>query len=1692
MHKSDVQLLGKWIVELVLQYCSEQKSHSGDKLFIKIAGVDDAAWPGVLRVVQEAEPALAAIYTPVIRTLSKVEGFESYQCKSHETSTWLRNNTAAGNALMIFMTENSSEAQSLENIFTIDEARLMSGEGLQILYKMLSEDYQIYGQELEVLTSFFGMYNKIVEPQLRNVLSFLAAVLCNPQRSMVDNVNQNLHELSLFCDRSLRFTQKEGLQRLKKNYQLSRLEKEGKTSRKEDFIENVYEFLAREDANQYAHEIWEGVKPHEFREHAVAFIYNQSTDFLKYEFDFVAEVLLFKARKPKINEKMKDFVDQLNGELGQEQKQLLTQTLEAIEEGNNPDAIQSFIDEFTEDLHGTPLRKELDRMVSRQRQLQEYTELTDALLHESFRLLEENNEDSDIANARFELRLVNTKVSERLYRVLSFHLLQLQQITRRISFDSTSLQASSEKDKEGDVSFELIMYLGQTEVTKKKFKLLKVGVGQLSAMLEYLEDNGKLPYVREYYGSDVRLIDVSAEVEQRVSGYIATGDSGVKEAFGHFETFMTMYTSMVQGALREGLGSVNYEHLERELELILRCVHESTLVSKHIYQYISFLGAVDRFSCKHDEAGTVQTRSLTLLNPIRLLSYAKRLNRIDSELESWTTQLREGNAQVGEIDDYIQCIREETAHLSPYYFAVEGTNDHYLIEQQERMGEGTFAINGKSSGEEQLVDTFADEFLSTVKTYLEVYPYAKDCLDFVFLYCPHAEYVVKAIDCVFKHAGVRKIKATIHSDTRGAVIHEYLNGWLSQEELYSEKLNSFPRVEIQVIAEQDINLIMKSVSAALQDADIGVLVNYFGQASGIQYKLEKVHVKDTDQWFETVYKEPIKKDDAVKKISFISERLPKVLQYFYQMQYVLQTNQLMDAQEHFLLRNVISIHKTEDASLINFMHKQFNWSLFIDRYLDKSLLRQVSSEAQIIKYKSKAGKNKDFRTILSSSNYIRKLANETVDHAYYDRLYQKFVVLLKNDNINRSILVQAVESVKEISGGVVLRAIGPGKFAHELMAMYLSTQARERQDGALTLWSVCDELPWFHGSQRRPDLVGTTITRDGERIRIQFELIELKFISHGIFEQERYDAIKQVRAGLELYRSRFMFQQNRASAELWRKELIYYLLEYGMYSVEHSALLKDVQSIPIDHIDVLLSGAIDTFVYTSNLMELSVMDSQDNGYQTEVLYNEFTNHIYNRSYILRALGAIPEGVSPEYAEMEELDTFVSDKLNSGIVEPMEVELLEEAEAMLNMEPIIHAEMLFPLTDISAQQLVAATYEQEAKAVAELKATLSSTFPEQIALLAEPHQQDNEREDMQPLVESYHKKLRFNFNQLGIHVKIIDTIIGVSVIRIILEIPGDKPYSSIENRSKDIQLWLQSSLPLIAIRNGRINIDINRDKPEVVYFETFMQRVREQVATDQMKGKLLAPLGVGQLNEIIMMDFSSPDTPHLLIGGRTGSGKSVTINSIILAMMCMYEPADVQFIFIDPKKVEFLTYDNRRHTKQVITEIEEAVQALEQLVEEMEQRYRLFANESVTSIDQYIEVTSSQMPRLVVVFDEFADFMIQEKSLSGRVENAILRLGAKARAAGIHLLICTQSPKADIVPTNIRNNLPARLALKATDHHASKVILDEEGAEKLGGKGDFLTRLDMPDVQRGKSPFLTLNVKRALLQFFSLDENRMKG
>ncbi len=200
-------------------------------------------------------------------------------------------------------------------------------------------------------------------------------------------------------------------------------------------------------------------------------------------------------------------------------------------------------------------------------------------------------------------------------------------------------------------------------------------------------------------------------------------------------------------------------------------------------------------------------------------------------------------------------------------------------------------------------------------------------------------------------------------------------------------------------------------------------------------------------------------------------------------------------------------------------------------------------------------------------------------------------------------------------------------------------------------------------------------------------------------------------------------------------------------------------------------------------------------------------------------------------------------------------------------------------------------------------------------------------------------------------------------------------------------------------------------------------------------------------------------PHVLIAGATGMGKSVCINSLMVSMLYKSSPADIRFIMIDPKKVEFNMYEGIPHLLvPIVTDSKKAAGALMWAVEEMERRYDIIGKNSVRNIDAYNEIVArnpsvgEKLARIVIVIDEFADLMLQVRD---PVENLVMSLAQKARAAGIHLIIGTQKPTTDVITGVIKSNIPARISCRVSSNVDSRIILDQSGAEKLLDKGDML-------------------------------------
>lgn len=231
------------------------------------------------------------------------------------------------------------------------------------------------------------------------------------------------------------------------------------------------------------------------------------------------------------------------------------------------------------------------------------------------------------------------------------------------------------------------------------------------------------------------------------------------------------------------------------------------------------------------------------------------------------------------------------------------------------------------------------------------------------------------------------------------------------------------------------------------------------------------------------------------------------------------------------------------------------------------------------------------------------------------------------------------------------------------------------------------------------------------------------------------------------------------------------------------------------------------------------------------------------------------------------------------------------------------------------------------------------------------------------------------------------------------------------------------------------------------------------------------IALGHDENNIPQSIDLSKAPHMLLAGQTGSGKSVTLNSIISSLILSKGPEELKMIMIDPKVVELTPYNDIPHLLfSVATETSQAIQYLEYTVNEMESRFKLLASEKVRNIQSYNEKTSgSKLPYLVVVIDEFADLMYMAKK---SIETNIIRIAQKARAVGIHLILATQRPSVNVITGILKANVPTRIAFKVASQIDARTILDGMGAEKLLGAGDMLLKGDCGEPKRIQGCFLS--------------------
>ena len=317
------------------------------------------------------------------------------------------------------------------------------------------------------------------------------------------------------------------------------------------------------------------------------------------------------------------------------------------------------------------------------------------------------------------------------------------------------------------------------------------------------------------------------------------------------------------------------------------------------------------------------------------------------------------------------------------------------------------------------------------------------------------------------------------------------------------------------------------------------------------------------------------------------------------------------------------------------------------------------------------------------------------------------------------------------------------------------------------------------------------------------------------------------------------------------------------------------------------------------------------------------------------------------------------------------------------------------------------------------------------------------------------KLQKTLYSFGVSAKVENVSVGPAITRYELKPAEGVRVSKIANLADDIALNLVAeTIRIEAPIPGKqaVGIEVPNKEKEAVH----LREVLESEEFQNNKSKLTVALGKDVAGNIQLADIAK--MPHVLIAGSTGSGKSVCINTIISSIIYNAKPSEVKMVMVDPKVVELSVYNGIPHLLiPVVTDPKKAAGALAWAVQEMDNRYNLFAAKGVRDIKGYnkaIEKEEGQgtLPQIVIIVDELADLMMVAAK---DVEEAICRLAQKARAAGMHLVIATQRPSVDVITGLIKANVPSRIAFAVSSQVDSRTILDSVGAEKLLGKGDML-------------------------------------
>jgi len=929
-----------------------------------------------------------------------------------------------------------------------------------------------------------------------------------------------------------------------------------------------------------------------------------------------------------------------------------------------------------------------------------------------------------------------------------------------------------------------------------------------------------------------------------------------------------------------------------------------------------------------------------------------------------------------------------------------------------------------------------DRFITKVlHKYVETYPAKNDELNIAFFDPENYEDIINSIKGLMKKmskSDVKEFKLNIYIYTSNYLLEgkEYIKYWINN------KVKEKDKFKIRIFMNYfdfNSNNIKLDFESKVPKVDISFFTKIM-QEDGITQEATNFNQSAIDKKFPIVYLPHIttelkKRKLVINQVQFEIEQKSTNLTLFCK-------NSNFEKKSY----NIIMKRKLRNnmEEIIKLIHDNSNWVVIIDENIDVDIIGKTSDNVNIIGFSTGEGYFGEMNTTISTNEtYKNDLKNFLLK-----RLKDRFEDWETNE-INKSV-ENIINVLDKLDGAEILQAINPNdKSINEFLAFvltskFLNTTKFNEEFLIRKLISLDSYSHFFNkdfnkdGSQRRPDHLLIEVPFSNDNIlNINLTIIECKMGS-GIDASRISDAIEQVTNGANII------------SEIWNPNIdtiqkrFYFNQLFRLLSTnrrnEYNVKMRDEIN---DKILKINSGE-----FKINLKkEIFAFNIKNN--VSNIISERFENDI-------RII---------EFNQKEVKKLFLGEKVN----------ICNDFDASITLKPDLTKYPEFKTKVVGKISNTAETSKIE------YNGNIEKDMIDYSGLNSFVHKNSQNFDDEEMIIvkEKFSNMIKeFAVNKIRIY--LIGIELGTDIARGTFELGTGVSIKDIEKYRKDMKLWLAvNSEPYIFIKDGTVKIDITRKNRKTIDFRYALENI-DQKEYFNYKEKCYALLGVDIKGKPYLVDFSDSNTPHLLIAGQTGSGKSVLLASIITSLQLFYTPKDIEFYLVDPKMVELTVFEDSKYTAESVTEVEEALDLLKNLEVAMDERYRKFRSIKVKDITSYNRKVNEneQMKRIIMVFDEYASMIESSDESKKKMEQSIKHLSQKARAAGIHLIICTQSPKAEILTTTIRNNLTARVGLRVTDNTASRLILDKSGAENLLGKGDmWFSTPEIPNMVRLKSPFI---------------------